>query len=347
LGSFLGTGFTSHVTPPKTELRPITAGLLAAGLYALVPMLQMLCMPSSRELILLSWWGVIYFGLVVTLTRSTSLAVVEIVEVLVLPNISEEFAESVRENITKNFIRRQIFMKSLGAASVAMLISCLLLRGSHWVQLCIWGVGFFILYFTASQATLTAPFYRCFSQSLKKHSDVLFLIDPAASPAVSACTALAKRILSYWFVVFVLVMSLTAVPYIMALPLVSRFVGISSVHVAPFIAAVVFVAGFFSFGLGGLVYLRFESDLRIAVDQVRLATLSTVQARFSELFSNQGALSAKEWVQLGRLKDTADYLSKSGHLRGSLQSLGVVVAAILPPLVSMVGSVLTYVKKPR
>jgi len=218
-------------------------------------MLQMLCMPSSRELILLSWWGVIYFGLVVTLTRSTSLAVVEIVEVLVLPNISEEFAESVRENITKNFIRRQIFMKSLGAASVAMLISCLLLRGSHWVQLCIWGVGFFILYFTASQATLTAPFYRCFSQSLKKHSDVLFLIDPAASPAVSACTALAKRILSYWFVVFVLVMSLTAVPYIMALPLVSRFVGISSVHVAPFIAAVVFVAGFFSFGLGGLVYL--------------------------------------------------------------------------------------------
>ncbi len=128
---------------------------------------------------------------------------------------------------------------------------------------------------------------------------------------------------------------------------ISDFVGISSVHVAPFIAAVVFVAGLFSFGLGGLVYLRFESDLRIAVDQVRLATLSTVQARFSELFSNQGALSAKEWVQLGRLKDTADYLSKSGHLRGSLQSLGVVVAAILPPLVSMVGSVLTYVKKPR
>ena len=31
---------------------------------------------------------------------------------------------------------------------------------------------------------------------------------------------------------------------------ISDFVGISSVHVAPFIAAVVFVAGFFSFGLG-------------------------------------------------------------------------------------------------
>ena len=91
---------------------------------------------------------------------------------------------------------------------------------------------------------------------------------------------------------------------------ISDFVGISSVHVAPFIAAVVFVAGFFSFGLGGLVYLRFESDLRIAVDQVRLATLSTVQARFSGLFSNQGALSAKEWVQLG---------SAQGHCRLSVQ----------------------------
>src|SRR5437667_9726979 len=41
-----------------------------------------------------------------------------------------------------------------------------------------------------------------------------------------------------------------------------------------------FRGGILLLRLGGLVYLRFESDLRIAVDQVRLATLSTVQARF-------------------------------------------------------------------
>src|SRR5450631_3362463 len=74
-------------------------------------------------------------------------------------------------------------------------------------------LGFFIFYYTASQATLTAPFYTCFSQSLKAYDDVLFPIDPAASPSIIACATLAKRVRFYWFVVFVLVMSLTALPW--------------------------------------------------------------------------------------------------------------------------------------
>jgi hypothetical protein len=345
VGSFLGTGFTSHVSPSKAELHPIAARILAAGLFALIPILQLLCTPSSHVLILLSSWGVIYFGLVVALTRSTSIAIIEIVNVLLLPNVSEEFAGSARKNIEKNFAKKQIFRKSVCASSVAMLISCVLLRQFHWFPLSIWGVGFFILYFTASQATLTAPFYTCFSYSLKQHSDVLFPVDPAASPAVSACTALAKRLFSYWFAVFMLVMSLTGVLYIMAYPLASKFVGTSSAGVARFISIVVFVAGFFSFGLGSLVYLRFESDLRIAVERVRLATLSRVQARYRDLlFSNQGALSAEECSQLGHLKGTSDSLSRPGYLRSSLQSIAVVVVAILPPLVSIVVAVLTYRK---
>lgn len=344
VGSFLGTGFTSYVSPPKTGLRPVAAGIVAAAIYALIPMLQLLWTPKSHELILLSCWGVLYFGLVVSLTRSTSLAVVEIIEVLLLPNVSEEFADGARENMERNFSKLQIFIKSLGAASVAMLVSCVLLRQFQWGPLCIWGSGFFILYFTASQATLTAPFYTCFSHSLKAHSDVLFLVDPAASPAVSACTALARRIFSYWFAVSVLVMSLMAMPYIMDHPFASRFAETSSGGVTRFISVAVFVAGFFSFGLGSLVYLRFESNLRIAVDRVRLATLSMVQARYRELFSNQGTSSAEEWSQLAQLKGTSDYLSRPGYVRGSLQSIVVVVVAILPPLVSIVGAVLTYLK---
>jgi hypothetical protein len=346
VGSFLGTGFTSHVTPPKTELRPVAAGVAAAALYALIPMLLLLCTPKSHELILLSCWGVLYFGLVVSLTRSTSLAVVEIIVVLILPNVSEEFADSASENIERNFSKPNIFIKSLVAASSATLVSYVLLRQFHLGPLCIWAVGFFILYFTASQATLTAPFYTCFSHSLKEHSDVLFLVDPAASPAVSACTALAKRIFSYWFEVSILVMSLMAMPYIMAHPFASRFAETSSTGVARFISVTVFVAGFFSFCLCSLVYLRFESDLRIAVDRVRLATLSAVQARYREIFSDQGGSSVEEWSQLAQLKGTSDYLSRPGYLRGSFQSIVVVLVAILPPLVSIVGAVLTYLKAP-
>jgi hypothetical protein len=201
VGSFLGTGFPSSVFLPKTELSPLVTGVFAAALYALIPMLQMACKPTSLELIFLSCWGAVYFGLVVALTRRTSLAIVEIIEALLIPSLSEDCADSAREYIEKNFVRPRIFMKSLGAASIAMLISCVLLPRSHGVELVIWAIGFFILYFTASQATLTAPFYTCFSQSLKAHDDVLFPIDPAASPSIIAFAALAKRVLfsGFWF----------------------------------------------------------------------------------------------------------------------------------------------------
>jgi hypothetical protein len=349
LGSSLGTGFPSYISSTKTGLRPIAVGAIAAGLYALLPLLQMGLKPTSPQLVLLSWWGVVYFGLVVMLTRRTATAVTEIVEVLLIPNISEEFADTARENIEKNFVRPRTFMKSLAAASIAMLISCALLWQFRGIQLFIWGVGFFTLYFTASQATLTAPFYTSFSLSLKKHSNILFAVDPAASPVVIACTALAKRILSYWFVVFVLVMSLTSIPYLMSRPEASSFACASSAGKAScisyYISAVVFIAGFFSFGFGSLVYLRFESDLRIAVDRLRLATLSGVQGRYGEILSGDEVLSAEDWVRVDRLKGTSDYLSRSGYLRGSLQSVGIVVATILPPVVSLVGAVLTFFQK--
>ncbi len=283
LGSFLGTGFTRHVSPPESEPRPIAAGLCAAVLYAVIPIALKLCKPSSPELFLLFCWGAVYCGLVVTLTRSTSRAVVEIVEVLILPNVSEAFAETVRAKIEKNFSRPRTLWISLCVATTAMLISWVLLWQFHWVRLCLWGIGFFILFFTGAQATLTAPFYTCFSSSLKEHTDVLFFLDPAASPAVSVCTALARRILWYWFVVFVFLVSLIAVLYVL---------GTSSVSgsVLRFVSIVVLVAGFFSFGFGSLVFLEFERDLRVAIDKVRLATLSTVQARYDEVFQSRGVV---------------------------------------------------------
>ena len=73
---------------------------------------------------------------------------------------------------------------------------------------------------------------------------MLFPFYPAASPAVSVCLALGKRILFYWFVVFLLVMSLVALPY------VSSNGSPPSSSLNHFVSTVVFVAGFFSFVFG-------------------------------------------------------------------------------------------------
>jgi hypothetical protein len=300
VGSFLGTGL-SHST---SDLKPILAGIFAAGLYALLPLLQMSIVPSSRELILLSWWGAIYFGIVVALTRSTSLAVLEIVELLILPNISENFAKSAQAEIIERFVRRKTMRNSLVAASLGILISCLILHGRFsWPSLGIWGLGFFILYFTASQATLTASFYTCFSHSFRKHGDELFPMDPAASPSLTACTRLARRILYYWFLVFLLVMSLLAVPELLTVPLASKFLTKpAAADISLFISTVVCIAGFFSFIFGSLVYLGFESDVRIEVERVRLKTLSTLQGQYRDQADKQTALSTEEATRLDRFR---------------------------------------------
>jgi hypothetical protein len=107
-----------------------------------------------------------------------------------------------------------------------------------------------------------------------------------------------------------------------------------------------FVGGFFTFGFGSLVYLRFESDLRTAVGSVRLGTLARVQAGYCGLSSSRKDLSAEEWIRLTRLKRTSDHLSRSGYFRGTWLSLPTVLA-ILPPLVSLIGALLIYKKKSR
>lgn len=303
-------------------------------------MLQTLCRPTSHDLILLSCWGGLYFGTVVAVTRSTSERIVEIVELLILPHISEEVAESVREKIETSFVERRIFRTSLVVAGIFLVISVYILHRHNWFELWIWSLGFFILYFTASQTTYTATFYTCFSHSLKMTDEGFSGIDPVESPAILACEVLGRRMLGYWFIVFLLVMSLMAIPQLSHAHFLSGFVGTLSDDITVFVIAGIVIAGFFSFIFGSLVYLRFQRDLQIGAFRARFAKLSAVQDRYNELFAKLGDLTPDESLQIDRLKTASDYLLKSGY-SNSLQALGALAAAVLPPVLSVIGAVLT------
>jgi hypothetical protein len=140
-------------------------------------------------------------------------------------------------------------------------------------------------------------------------------------------------------------MSLLVVPEIMKTPFLSRFVTKSSAsNISVFISTVVVVAGFFSFIFGSLVYLRFENDLRIDVERVRLAMLSELQTQCRDLFAKQAPLSEEEQSRLERIKVMADYLAMPGYFRTSLQTLGTTLVAIFPPAVAITVALLKYSK---
>jgi len=132
-------------------------------------------------------------------------------------------------------------------------------------------------------------------------------------------------------------MSLLAVPEIMK----ARFVTSPS-HIRQFIAAVVSVAGFFSFIFGSLVYIRFENNLRIDVERVRLATLSALHIQYRDLFVKQVPLSKQEESLLERIKPIVDDLAKPEYFRTSLQMLGTMLVAIFPPIVAITVALLRY-----
>jgi hypothetical protein len=111
-----------------------------------------------------------------------------------------------------------------------------------------------------------------------------------------------------------------------------------------FIHAVVFVGGFFSFGFGGLVYLGFERDIRIAIDRARLTTLSTMQTRRLALASIQKP-SSEEASELVRLESASGSLAGAGYSRTNLQTFTSSLLVILPPAVSVVVATIEYYAK--
>jgi hypothetical protein len=326
LGSSLGADLPgSHLARMSAKV----TGLIAASLYGCIPALQF-ALGSPKALIVLSCWGALYFGIVVALTRSTSPWVLETVETLILPTLSDAGARTALMKMRSDFKRPQLVVVSLMTALVFVGISWLFLRQYPPQHVALWCLGYFYLYFTAALVTLTTRFYTCFSTAIKQNPDQLFRLDPASSPVIFASRALANRMLRYWFCVFLLVVTLG----IVIIPPFATRIQLENADAFPeFVLAVIAVAGFFSFVFGSLVYLQFESDLRNAVDRMRLTALVGLQREYAERF---------EVATAGEL------LSKGGLTRTAGRTLAATLVAILPAvagILAAIGSLLSSSKK--
>jgi hypothetical protein len=322
---------------------PLRSGIKAGAVLAAVTLVEFgLSRADFRPtafapLILLSSWGSLYFGFVVSLARRSTLNTWQIVTQRVVPNIRPDGLPTITSKLNDQFNAKWRISISVAVALFAeigfgmALVPMIDARGVfEWASVVLTMLVYVPLYFSAAEATFSARFYHCFSSLLRERSSELFADDPAASPCVLAVTQLSRCVLVFWLLVFLLVMSIGSVSVAaiyLSLP--------EAKELAALAYWVMLIAGFASFGFGSIVYLEAEAEIRNAVERVRLTSLAKAQWLFRELSAKEQPLNAYEQKQLETLRASSDFLSKSGSIADSWQRLQSVAIAVLPPLVAV------------
>jgi hypothetical protein len=102
-----------------------------------------------------------------------------------------------------------------------------------------------------------------------------------------------------------------------------------------FVLIVVPTASFFSIGVGTIVYLSSEHDIRRTVRGVASSTLLALEREISSLFDRRSELDQSQWDQLMRLRELHKELASAGRYRGLVLSVLSILAPLVGPAIAV------------
>jgi hypothetical protein len=304
-------------------------GLIYATVFAGLPWLLR---GSSEELFWLSIWGSGYFALAVTMARSTSAEVLQIIRSRVLPLLSPEAAAAIDDDLKDRFNSIRIQIVSFGSAVVAALISAIAIRmdvfprssimsgASAQITYCC--IGFFVLFLTAARTTDVARFYGTFAAHLHFDRERIYPLDPARSVLVTSVASLGRRILLFWFGIACSVVTLLVLFWWRQ-------------HLFLFVLIVVPIASFFSLVVGTIVFLGNEQKIRYVVNGVAAATQRSLERDISALAKDRNELDDAKWTRLKELIELRNSMASAGWYQSIRLSILSVVAPLLGPAVAL------------
>jgi hypothetical protein len=104
---------------------------------------------------------------------------------------------------------------------------------------------------------------------------------------------------------------------------------------------VVPTASFFSLGVGTIVFLSSERNIRYVVNEVVASTLRTTERETVDLFNRRGELDQAGWNRLKELMSLHEKLVATGWYRSAFLSVLSILAPFAGPIVSILLWVLT------
>jgi hypothetical protein len=330
LGATLGASRLPRLTLPLRTSSPIIYGLCAGLLYAVVFCGVPWLVPKPNcTLFWLSAWGSVYFAFAVAMAMTTSSSILKVIESNVLPALSERAASAIDEDLTGRFKAMRVSVVSYSCALIATATSVVAIRhdvpSASWAEVAYWSLGFALLYLMAARTTDVARFYGTFADHLKIDADRLYALDPARSVLVTQIAMVGRRVLLFWFGI--------------ACSVVTLFIFVPFSDLRWFVLLVVPTASFFSLGVGTIVFLDSERDIRHVVNEVAASTLRTTECEIADLFSRRDELNEAGQDRLKELMALHEKLAATGWYR-SYQSAFLSVLSILAtfagPIVSSI-----------
>jgi len=331
-GSLGASPIPDWLTLPLRTPSPIIHGLCAGLLYAILFCgAPWLVHKPNWSLFFVSAWGSVYFAFAVTIAMATSSSVLKIIESKVLPALSERAASAMDEDLTRRFGAMRVSVVSYSCALIATAASVVAIRrdvpSAPWAEIAYWGLGFSLLYLTAARTTDVARFYGTIADHVKIDADRLYALDPARSVLITQIATVGRRVLLFWFGILCSVVTL--------------FIFFRYSDLFWFVLLVVPTASFFSLGVGTIVFLNSERDIRHVVNEVAASTLRTTEREIADLFNRRDELDQAARDRLKELMSLHEKLAATGWYR-SYRSALFSVLSILAPFAGPIVSILLW-----
>lgn len=301
------------------------------------------------QLYALQFYGALWAAWATVTTKLTISTSARILTSDIIPQLSDATAKEIEMHLSR-FDRRRILCISLVTGAMAAIAGAILVsadsqRGPS-LEIAFWAVGWWILFTTSASVVIVGQFYAAFAQSLSLEAPNLFPLDPSQSSLILSMTELGRRMLFYWFGIAIsiaLIFPFSTIDW----NWLSSFLGHGTVSrwTPKYFASVdVVTTGFFSFGLGTIVFLTHEAGIRRAIDTSRRLTLRPIEVATILLLAKPCPLVEDDQKLLVSLKEQHAGIAASGSYRSAIAS----GFSLILPLIPTIGMKLTelWAKKP-
>lgn len=284
--------------------------------------------PSQPQLVSLLCWGACYFAAGIYLSHAATARILETARLDILPHVSEEYAAAVAADIERRDHRGWLIVLPLAVAAISVPVALYTVglglkppvaaTGRFYSgELLIFAISYFVYFYAAAAAVVAARFHSVFAGQLHLEASRFYVLRAADSPLVRGLAKLSGQVLAFWAMIFLAIVSimlLALVPGAYRVPLNS-----------PLLSVLVPVTGFFSLGLGTLVYLRTEANIRATLNRFTAAQVRPLQERSNLLLRPVDGLIPADPAEVERLAQWQERILAGGQY-GSRAGAGLSIA---------------------
>jgi hypothetical protein len=312
--------------------------VLYAVLWLAVAELAVAPGSSRPRLVSLIAWCACYFAGALYLARSTTRRLLDTIANDILPHASPDYEERVAAELDRRFGPASLVLLPLLAAAASVVAAwwavgrdtgrAVAFSGPPDAELILFSVSAFIYFYAAAVAVVAARFYAAFASNLEAEHASFYVMGAADTPLVKGLSKLGTQVLTFWALVFLLILSSMLLAF--APPETYELTGDSR-----FLFLLVPIAGFFSLGLGCLLYLQTEARIRATLQRFVNAQAAMLQQRSNALIDPGAGRVPEDAEALRRLTEWQDRILAGGRY-GSRAGASISIALpLLLPLLTL------------